>query len=153
MRTRNSVADSRSSSPGLLEVLDVGDDDLSQLDFGEVHALAKDDRHEEVEGAREDVELEVQVGYRHEGQSSPGAGRGHGVRPQTRSIVRPVAERERRGDGESSRPHALDIYERICEDTAEELSRPEGSLFYSALFAGLHDRPFARSPSRSRPSR
>jgi len=51
--------------------------------------------------------------------------------------VRPVAERERRGDGESSRPHALDIYERICEDTAEELSRPEGSLFYSALFAGF----------------
>jgi formate/nitrite transporter FocA (FNT family) len=48
-----------------------------------------------------------------------------------------VAERERRGDGESSRPHALDIYERICEDTAEELSRPEGSLFYSGLFAGF----------------
>ncbi len=38
---------------------------------------------------------------------------------------------------ESSRPHALDIYERICEDTAEELSRPQGSLFYSALFAGF----------------
>ncbi len=53
------------------------------------------------------------------------------------SIVRHVAERERRGDGESSRPHALDIYERVCEDTAEELSRPQGSLFYSALFAGL----------------
>jgi formate-nitrite transporter family protein len=51
--------------------------------------------------------------------------------------VRPVAERERRGDGESSRPHALDIYERICEDTEEELSRPQGSLFFSALFAGF----------------
>jgi formate-nitrite transporter family protein len=44
---------------------------------------------------------------------------------------------ERREQDESSRPHALDIYERVCEDTAEELSRPEGSLFFSALFAGL----------------
>ena len=43
---------------------------------------------------------------------------------------------ERRQE-ESSRPHALDIYERICEDTAEELGRPEGSLVYSALFAGF----------------
>ncbi len=42
-----------------------------------------------------------------------------------------------RRDEESSRPHALDIYERICEDTAEELSRPEGSLFFSGLFAGF----------------
>jgi formate-nitrite transporter family protein len=53
-------------------------------------------------------------------------------------MVRSVAERrERDGDGESSRPHALDIYERICEDTEEELSRPQGSLFFSALFAGF----------------
>jgi formate/nitrite transporter FocA (FNT family) len=49
-------------------------------------------------------------------------------------IVRHVAERRQE---ESSRPHALDIYERVCEDTAEELSRPQGSLFFSALFAGL----------------
>ncbi|MDQ2676314.1 MAG: formate/nitrite transporter family protein, partial [Actinomycetota bacterium] len=48
-----------------------------------------------------------------------------------------MAERDRSEDGESSRPHALDIYERICDDTAEELSRPEGSLFFSALFAGF----------------
>jgi formate/nitrite transporter FocA (FNT family) len=44
---------------------------------------------------------------------------------------------ERREQDESSRPHALDIYERVCEDTAEELSRPQGSLFFSGLFAGL----------------
>jgi len=50
--------------------------------------------------------------------------------------VRCVSE-SREQKGESSRPHALDIYERVCEDTAEELSRPQGSLFYSALFAGL----------------
>ena len=59
----------------LLEVLDVGDDDLAQLDFGQVHALAEDDGHEEVERAREDVELKVEFGYRHGGQSSPAAGR------------------------------------------------------------------------------
>jgi formate/nitrite transporter FocA (FNT family) len=47
--------------------------------------------------------------------------------------VRSVAERSE----ESSRPHALDIYERICDDTEEELSRPEGSLVFSALFAGF----------------
>ncbi len=47
--------------------------------------------------------------------------------------MRPVAERSE----ESSRPHAIDIYERVCEDTVEELGRPEGSLFYSALFAGF----------------
>jgi formate-nitrite transporter family protein len=44
---------------------------------------------------------------------------------------------ERREQEESSRPHALDIYERVCEDTAEELGRPQGSLFFSGLFAGL----------------
>lgn len=49
-------------------------------------------------------------------------------------IVRHVAERRQE---ESSRPHALDIYERVCDDTAEELSRPQGSLFFSGLFAGL----------------
>ena len=38
---------------------------------------------------------------------------------------------------ESSRPHALDIYERVCEDTAEELGRPKGSIAFSGLFAGF----------------
>ena len=121
----------------LLEVLDVGDDDLAQLDFGEVHALAQDDRHEEVEWAREDVELEVQIGYRHEGQSSHGTGRGHGRPAATRLSCDAWLSGTRRGDGESSRPHALDIYERVCDDTAEELSRPQGSLSSPALFAGL----------------
>ena len=49
-------------------------------------------------------------------------------------MVPAVAERRQE---ESSRPHALDIYERVCEDTAEELGRPQGSLFFSGLFAGL----------------
>ena len=38
---------------------------------------------------------------------------------------------------ESSRPHALDIYERVCEDTVEELERPPGSIVFSGLFAGF----------------
>jgi formate/nitrite transporter FocA (FNT family) len=50
--------------------------------------------------------------------------------------VRVVAE-SRETKGESSRPHAVDIYQRVCDDTAEELMRPISSLFYSALFAGL----------------
>lgn len=47
-----------------------------------------------------------------------------------------MAERERAGE-ESSRPHAFDIYARVCDDTAEELERPVQSLFYSGLFAGF----------------
>jgi formate/nitrite transporter FocA (FNT family) len=35
------------------------------------------------------------------------------------------------------RPHAVDIYERVCDDTIEELERPPGSLVFSGLFAGF----------------
>lgn len=42
-----------------------------------------------------------------------------------------------RGSESDSRPHALDIYERVCEDTEEELERPIRSLAFSGLFAGL----------------
>ena len=35
------------------------------------------------------------------------------------------------------RPHAVDIYERVCDDTIEELRRPPGSLVFSGLFAGF----------------
>ena len=35
------------------------------------------------------------------------------------------------------RPHAVDIYERICDDTVEELQRPPTSLGFSGLFAGF----------------
>lgn len=35
------------------------------------------------------------------------------------------------------RPHAVDIYERVCDDTIEELKRPPGSLVFSGLFAGF----------------
>ncbi len=39
--------------------------------------------------------------------------------------------------GLDPRPHAVDIYERVIEDTVEELERPWTSLLYSGLFAGL----------------
>ena len=35
------------------------------------------------------------------------------------------------------RPHAVDIYERVCDDTIEELQRPPSSLAFSGLFAGF----------------
>lgn len=38
---------------------------------------------------------------------------------------------------ESSRPHAVDIYERVCDDTVEELERPDSSIVFSGLFAGF----------------
>ena len=59
----------------LLEVLDVGDHHLAQLDLREVHALPQHHRHEQVERPREDVELEVEVGYRHGRQLRSGRGR------------------------------------------------------------------------------
>ena len=43
-----------------------------------------------------------------------------------------------RSDSElEPRPHAVDIYERVCDDTIEELGRPWSSLVYSGLFAGF----------------
>ena len=51
-------------------------------------------------------------------------------------------ERVKPDDGSElePRPHAVDIYERVCDDTIEELERPPSSLAFSGLFAGLHDR-------------
>lgn len=37
----------------------------------------------------------------------------------------------------STRPSALDIYERVVEDAAEEIERPNQSLAFSGLFAGF----------------
>lgn len=38
---------------------------------------------------------------------------------------------------EAARPHAIDIYERICEDSEEEIDRTAESLAFSGLFAGF----------------
>jgi len=34
------------------------------------------------------------------------------------------------GSGLEPRPHAVDIYDRVCNDTIEELKRPPSSLVY-----------------------
>jgi len=45
---------------------------------------------------------------------------------------------QKKGDAElDARPHALDIYEQICEDTEEEIERPFSSLCFSGLFGGF----------------
>lgn len=48
-------------------------------------------------------------------------------------------ERVKPDDGSEldPRPHAVDIYERVCDDTIEELKRPPSSLVFSGLFAGF----------------
>jgi formate-nitrite transporter family protein len=48
-------------------------------------------------------------------------------------------ERVKPDDGSEldPRPHAVDIYERVCDDTIEELERPPSSLAFSGLFAGF----------------
>jgi formate/nitrite transporter FocA (FNT family) len=53
--------------------------------------------------------------------------------------VDPAEERVKPDDGSAlePRPHAVDIYERVCDDTIEELRRPPSSLAYSGLFAGF----------------
>ena len=50
---------SRSSSPASLEVVDVGEHDLGQVDLEQVDLLAQDEREQQVEGALEDLEVEV----------------------------------------------------------------------------------------------
>jgi formate/nitrite transporter FocA (FNT family) len=48
-------------------------------------------------------------------------------------------ERVKPDDGSElePRPHAVDIYERVCDDTVEELRRPPSSLAFSGSFAGF----------------
>ena len=50
---------------GVLQVLEVGDHDLAQRDLGQAHLLAQHDRHQEVERAREDVQVEVELSGSH----------------------------------------------------------------------------------------
>jgi formate/nitrite transporter FocA (FNT family) len=53
--------------------------------------------------------------------------------------MRAEDERVKPRDGSElePRPHAVDIYERVCDDTVEELRRPPSSLAFSGLFAGF----------------
>ena len=65
IRTRNSVADSRSSSLLRLQMVEVADDDLRQIHLEQVELLAQDQREQQVEGTREDVEVQLQLGESH----------------------------------------------------------------------------------------
>ena len=53
--------------------------------------------------------------------------------------MKPEEERVKPDDGSEldPRPHAVDIYDRVCDDTIEEFKRPPSSLVYSGLFAGF----------------
>ena len=47
-----------------LQPIDVGEHDLGQLDLGQVELLAQNERYEQVEGAVEAVEIELELGER-----------------------------------------------------------------------------------------
>ena len=55
-------------------MLDVGDDDLAQLQLEQAHLLAQDDRHQQVERPGEDVEVEIELGDRLTGCKLDAAG-------------------------------------------------------------------------------
>ena len=50
---------------GPLEVLEIGDHDLAERNLGQAHLLPEHDRHQEVEGAREHVEVELELRSSH----------------------------------------------------------------------------------------
>jgi hypothetical protein len=51
--------------PLALEVGDIGGDHLAQLDLEQADLLAEDDGQQQVEGAGEDLEVEIQLAYGH----------------------------------------------------------------------------------------
>jgi hypothetical protein len=48
-----------------LEVVEVGEDDVGQLDLEEVDLLAQDERQQQVEGPGEHLQVELEIGDRH----------------------------------------------------------------------------------------
>src|SRR5262249_36257436 len=50
---------------GRLQVIQVGDDDLGEVDLQQVELLAQDERQQQVEGTGEDVEVQLQLGESH----------------------------------------------------------------------------------------
>ena len=75
MSTRNSVATSRSSSPARLQVVEVGEDDVGELDLEQVDLLAQDERQQQVERPGEDLEVELELGERHTRQDASAGSR------------------------------------------------------------------------------
>ena len=62
------MAASRSSSPRGLEVVEVGEHDVGEVDLEQVDLLAQDERQQQVERTREDVEVELELGDAHRGR-------------------------------------------------------------------------------------
>ena len=96
--TRNSVADSRSSSLGGLQVVQVGDDDLRQVHLEQVQLLAQDQREQQVEGTGEDVEVQLELGESHAGRLGGGADG-----PDAHRLAHVGDDRPRRSRGPSPR--------------------------------------------------
>ena len=59
--TRNSLADSRSSSPSSVGPLEVGDDDLGDRHLDQLDLVAQDEREQQVERPLEHVEIEIEL--------------------------------------------------------------------------------------------
>ena len=51
-----------------LEEVEVGDDDLGQLELEQVDDVAQDERQQQVERAAEDLQIELELGQQHRGQ-------------------------------------------------------------------------------------
>ena len=58
----------------LLEVVDVGDDDLGQVDLEQIDLLPQHQREQEIERTGEYVEVELEVGETHRGEASAAPG-------------------------------------------------------------------------------
>ena len=52
-----------------LEMVQVGDDDLGEIDLEQVELLPQDQREQQVKGTREDVEVQLQLGDAHAGKA------------------------------------------------------------------------------------
>ena len=52
-------------------MVQVGDDDLREVDLEQVQLLAQDQREQQVEGTREDVEVQLELGDAHRGEPRP----------------------------------------------------------------------------------
>src|SRR5206468_8292912 len=55
-----------------LEVVEVGQDDVGEIDLEQVDLLAQDQRQEQVEGTGEDVQVELELGEAHGETLAPG---------------------------------------------------------------------------------
>ncbi len=102
-----------------LEVVEVGEHDLGQLDLEQVELLAQDQREQQVERAREDVEVELQPGDR-----------GGGHAPRRVGIC--AADQRRLGRRTGPTPIASRTSASVAEAIARAFSAPASSASSSA---------------------